>query len=63
MDRCGTFAQRPRRGPEGGELIAASGLEPRYCFTSYLRRAIRTLDIALDAMDEAVAAGGERLAP
>ncbi len=34
-----------------GELIAASGLEPRYCFTSYLRRAIQTLDIALDAMD------------
>lgn len=34
-----------------GELIAASGLEPRYCFTSYLRRAIRTLDLALDAMD------------
>ncbi|MBD5266408.1 MAG: 2,3-diphosphoglycerate-dependent phosphoglycerate mutase [Bacteroides sp.] len=34
-----------------GELIAASGLEPRYCFTSYLRRAIHTLDIALDEMD------------
>lgn len=34
-----------------GELIAASGLIPRYCFTSYLRRAIMTLDIALDAMD------------
>ena len=34
-----------------GELIAASGLKPRYCFTSYLRRAIQTLDIALDAMD------------
>lgn len=34
-----------------GELLAASGLEPRYCFTSYLRRAIQTLDIALDAMD------------
>lgn len=34
-----------------GELIAASGLKPRYCFTSYLRRAIRTLDIALDVMD------------
>ena len=35
-----------------GTLIAASGLTPRYCFTSYLRRAIQTLDIALDAMDK-----------
>lgn len=34
-----------------GELVAASGFEPKYCFTSYLRRAIQTLDIALDAMD------------
>ncbi|MCM1077381.1 MAG: 2,3-diphosphoglycerate-dependent phosphoglycerate mutase [Bacteroides sp.] len=34
-----------------GELIARSGLKPHYCFTSYLRRAIQTLDIALDAMD------------
>ena len=34
-----------------GQLIAAAGLTPRYCFTSYLRRAIQTLDIALDAMD------------
>ncbi len=36
---------------EAGRLIAAAGLKPRYCFTSYLRRAIQTLDIALDAMD------------
>ncbi|WP_297072517.1 2,3-diphosphoglycerate-dependent phosphoglycerate mutase [uncultured Duncaniella sp.] len=36
---------------QAGELIAAAGLKPRYCFTSYLRRAIQTLDIALDAMD------------
>lgn len=34
-----------------GELIAAAGLEPRYCFTSYQKRAIHTLQIALDAMD------------
>lgn len=34
-----------------GDLIAAAGLQPRYCFTSYLRRAIQTLDLALDAMD------------
>lgn len=36
---------------EAGRLIAAEGLCPDYCFTSYLRRAIHTLDIALDAMD------------
>lgn len=34
-----------------GEIIAQSGVIPRYCFTSYLKRAIHTLDIALDAMD------------
>ena len=34
-----------------GEKIKTAGLEPQYCFTSYLRRAIHTLDIALDAMD------------
>lgn len=36
---------------EAGRLIAAAGLAPGYCFTSYLRRAIRTLDLALDSMD------------
>lgn len=36
---------------EAGRRIAAEGLCPDYCFTSYLRRAIHTLDIALDAMD------------
>ncbi|MCM1138267.1 MAG: 2,3-diphosphoglycerate-dependent phosphoglycerate mutase [Muribaculum sp.] len=34
-----------------GELIAKSGIIPRYCFTSYLKRAIHTLYIALAAMD------------
>ncbi|MCM1519314.1 MAG: 2,3-diphosphoglycerate-dependent phosphoglycerate mutase [Lachnoclostridium sp.] len=34
-----------------GELIKQAGLKPRYAFTSYLRRAITTLDLALDAMD------------
>lgn len=33
-----------------GEKILRSGLLPSYCFTSYLRRAIHTLDIALDTM-------------
>lgn len=36
---------------EAGKKILASGILPRYCFTSYLKRAIHTLDIALDAMD------------
>ena len=36
---------------EAGKKIAESGILPRYCFTSYLKRAIHTLDIALDSMD------------
>lgn len=34
-----------------GELILKDGLKPRYCFTSYLRRAIETLELSLSAMD------------
>lgn len=34
-----------------GRLIAASGIEPQYCFTSYLRRAIHTLNLALSSME------------
>ena len=34
-----------------GKKIAAAGLLPQYCFTSYLKRAIHTFDIALTAMD------------
>ena len=33
---------------EAGRKIAEAGLHPRYCFTSYLKRAIHTLDIVLD---------------
>lgn len=36
---------------EAGKKILASGILPDYCFTSYLKRAIHTLDIALDAMN------------
>lgn len=38
---------------EAGRKMLAAGLEPRYCFTSYLKRAIHTLQIALDEMDRA----------
>lgn len=34
-----------------GELMKEAGLEPRFYFTSYLKRAIHTLEIAADAMD------------
>ncbi len=34
-----------------GEKILKAGLKPRYYFTSYLKRAIHTLQIAADAMD------------
>lgn len=43
--------QGRREAAEAGRAIAAAGVYPAYCFTSYLRRAIHTLDIALDAMD------------
>lgn len=36
---------------EAGRKIREAGLEPRYYFTSYLKRAIHTLQIAADAMD------------
>ena len=36
---------------EAGRKIREAGLEPGYCFTSYLKRAIHTLDIALAQMD------------
>ncbi len=35
---------------EAGRRILASGILPNYCFTSYLKRAIHTLDIVLDSM-------------
>ena len=36
-----------------GEKMLAAGILPRYYFTSYLKRAIHTLQIAADAMDRA----------
>lgn len=35
---------------DAGRRIIEAGILPQYCFTSYLKRAIHTLDIALDAM-------------
>jgi 2,3-bisphosphoglycerate-dependent phosphoglycerate mutase len=36
---------------EAGQLMSAHGFAPEVCFTSYLKRAIRTLWISLDEMD------------
>ena len=36
---------------EAGRLMAAHGFFPEVCFTSYLKRAIRTLWISLDGLD------------
>lgn len=36
-----------------GEKLLAAGILPRYYFTSFLKRAIHTLQIAADAMDRA----------
>lgn len=36
---------------EAGKALKANGFEPQICFTSYLKRAIKTLNNILDAMD------------
>lgn len=36
---------------EAARRLAAADVMPRYCFTSYLRRAVHTLDIVLDSLD------------
>lgn len=36
---------------QAGDKIKAAGLEPRYYFTSYLKRAIHTLQIVADRLD------------
>lgn len=38
---------------KGGALLQAAGIAPRYAFTSFQTRAIRTLWISLEAMDRA----------
>lgn len=38
---------------EAGRMMLKEGLVPRYCFTSYLKRAIHTLQLALDSLDRA----------
>ena len=40
-----------RQAREAGEKILAAGLKPEYYFTSYLKRAIHTLQIAAGAMN------------
>ncbi|MBR3529195.1 MAG: 2,3-diphosphoglycerate-dependent phosphoglycerate mutase [Bacteroidales bacterium] len=36
---------------EAGKLLKAEGYRPQFCFTSYLKRAVRTLNQVLEAMD------------
>ena len=36
---------------EAGKLLKAEGYRPEMCFTSYLKRAVRTLNQVLEAMD------------
>lgn len=36
---------------EAGKLLKAEGFRPEICFTSYLKRAVKTLNQILDAMD------------
>jgi len=36
---------------EAGKTLKENGYRPEICFTSYLKRAIKTLNLALEAMD------------
>ena len=36
---------------EAGKTLKENGYKPEICFTSYLKRAIKTLNLALEAMD------------
>ena len=36
---------------EAGKLLVSEGYRPELCFTSYLKRAVKTLNQMLDAMD------------
>ena len=36
---------------EAGKVMKENGYKPEICFTSYLKRAIKTLNLALEAMD------------
>lgn len=40
-----------REALEGARLLQAEGFDFDLCYTSYLRRAVKTLDLVLDAMD------------
>lgn len=40
-----------REAFEAGKLLKAEGYHPAVCFTSYLKRAVKTLNQILDAMD------------
>lgn len=40
-----------REAREAGKLLVAEGFHPEICFTSYLKRAIKTLNEMLDAMN------------
>ncbi|MFP4391344.1 MAG: 2,3-diphosphoglycerate-dependent phosphoglycerate mutase [Desulfohalobiaceae bacterium] len=36
---------------DAGKMLAKAGIRPEYCFTSYLKRAIKTLWLVLEEMD------------
>ena len=47
----GLTQQGEEEAKQAGELLAAKGFDFDLCFTSVLKRAIKTLDLALEAMD------------
>ena len=51
LGRCAAVREGPCRGAHGGELLKEAGVLPEKLFTSMLRRAITTANLALDAAD------------
>jgi len=48
----GLTEQGKSEAKKAGQLLAEAGFEFDMCYTSYLKRAIRTLDLALEEMDQ-----------
>jgi len=48
----GLTEQGKQEAKKAGQLLAKAGFEFDICYTSYLKRAIRTLDLALEEMDQ-----------
>jgi len=51
VDRCRSFRKGIQEAHEAGKLLKKEGFHFEKAYTSYLKRAIKTLNIVLDEMD------------